>query len=443
MPPPPVLPTPKFEDLDSKFYKVNFEYLNPDNEPDTLTLHVGDILIVLETREDGWWRGQSGDSVGLFPVAYCESITEEEVKQFISANASKGRRKQGGSVGAPGDKGRAELEKEMKDLKEEETELAHQITKLKEEVAAMKEDAKKKRKATREELLESFDTLPPSLFNIPSFQNLQHDLVRNSLLVGRILDADAAHNEILPSAIEAMSALVSDSSKTEPKLKPDLDKVISKILALQKYFIDDISNLNADLQRKVVERMDTLFAQIDAFTRGDIDLANVSINSPATSPSATPASPLAISSSPNTTTSPTDAEHPDPADEEAPLSSPRDKKKKKKKDRAVEEEPIVEETPATDPTPAEGEKKKKKKKRDTDEVREPAHDSEATPVAEEATPDGSEKKHKKKKHRHDEETQNGAEADSATPTESVPEDEPAPSSEKKKKKKKKDVEAEE
>lgn len=35
----------------------------------------GDIVLVLEKREDGWWRGILNNREGLFPGGYCEELS--------------------------------------------------------------------------------------------------------------------------------------------------------------------------------------------------------------------------------------------------------------------------------------------------------------------------------------------------------------------------------
>lgn len=300
-------PGPKLEDLQSRFYKVNFAYPNEDNDEDTLTLHVGDILIVIETREDGWWRGQRGDAVGLFPVAYCEAVSEDEVKAFIAQNSKKPVA--AGAAGA----GRAELEREMKELQAEEAALAAQVHKLKDEVASMKEDARKLRKKAREELHEIFDSLPAALYEIPTFLNIQHDLMRCLSLIERSLDSELDHKDLLAPAILECSSFVEEAPKAalaEPKLKAEVDKCVTKVLALQKFLLDEHANINVDLPRKVSTELEVLAAQILAFTKGDLDTSTSSaVASPPLSPSSR---------------SWTKSETPDS------ISTPKDKKKKKK-----------------------------------------------------------------------------------------------------------------
>jgi len=45
-------------------------YVFKAENPDELDFEKGDIIIVLEKSEDGWWRGQIGERIGVFPVNY-------------------------------------------------------------------------------------------------------------------------------------------------------------------------------------------------------------------------------------------------------------------------------------------------------------------------------------------------------------------------------------
>lgn len=411
---------PPAEDLSSRFYKVLWDYPNTEQEADTLTLHVGDILIVLETRADGWWRGQSGSEVGLFPVAYCEAVSEEEVKAFIAQSESR-QKKAAPGAGGPS---RAELEKEMKDLVAEEAELAAKAHQLKEEVAAMKEEARKLRKKTREELLEIFDALPACLYHIPTFSNIQHDLVRCAIQVGRILDIELEHKDVLPDVIQECSTFVEEGPKAvaaDPKLKAELDKTVSKVLAIQKYLLDDHANVNIDLSRKVIDDLDTLAAQINAFTRGEISTTPTPVEDRKTVE--TSSSPKEEVSTPPAPTSELAAEDP----ESTPVS-PREKKKKKRDRGTTATLPPLNadadgsgESPGT-PDKESKDKEKKKSKRKDKEPTSPRSPKRATiegPTAEEmeqgAVPDipvspRRKEKEKEKKSKRKRET---AEADEA------------------------------
>ena len=382
------------DELPSRFYKVNFAYLNENNEEDTLTLHVGDILIVLETHEDGWWRGQSGDQVGLFPVAYCESVGEAEVKAFISKTNARVSKKSaaaspgggaggagggGGASGTPAG-GRAELEREMKELKAEEAELAVKVQALKDEVAHMKEEARKLRKKTREELLEVFDTLPASLYQIPIFQNIQQDLIRCAILIARVLDMEVEHRDLLPNSIIACSSFVEEGPKAvagEPKLKLEIDRIVSKVLALQKYLIDEHANVDAQLPLKVVEDLELLASQISLYTQGELDTSKP--NSPAGMPA------LKMGEA---------QQQQAKASEWKPGKSPRKSSKVSKVDNRVDGAAKDGEDASTPTSPREKIKKKKSKEDAA------AADGDSTG----ATSAGTTKKKKKKKHEDEDET---------------------------------------
>ena len=44
-------------------------------EDDELNLQEGDVVLVFEKQEDGWWRGMIGEREGLFPVNYLQGCT--------------------------------------------------------------------------------------------------------------------------------------------------------------------------------------------------------------------------------------------------------------------------------------------------------------------------------------------------------------------------------
>ena len=37
---------------------------------DELNLKLGDLIDIIEKRNDGWWRGHLNNSIGLFPSTY-------------------------------------------------------------------------------------------------------------------------------------------------------------------------------------------------------------------------------------------------------------------------------------------------------------------------------------------------------------------------------------
>jgi hypothetical protein len=420
--------TPSVEELPSKFYKVLWEYKNEEGDADTLTLQVGDILIVLETRADGWWKGQSGDQVGVFPVAYCEPVGEEEVKAFIMQTSAKKSPVAAAGGGTPSSS-RAELEREMKELQAEQAALSAQSKALKEEVAGLKDEARKLRKKTREELLELFDSLPPALYQIPMFSNIQNDLVRCALHIGRILDIESDHKELLPDTILICSTFVDEGPKTlaaEPKLKADLDKVVTKVLAIQKFLIDEHANTNVELPRNVMNLLELLALRVHAYVHGEIDMTQAKTTelAPLASPKQiariavdeivgvaqhspspdTPSSKKRSKSTKNSSPSAEESAAPQTSAEaeETPVS-PREKKKKKK-DRTTSLAPPVEDEDAEENGKETKEKEKKKKRRDKDGLASPrkskmvdqaelANQTEESPVS----PRSKDKKSKKKK----------------------------------------------
>jgi hypothetical protein len=304
-------------------------------------------------------------------VAYCEAVSEEEVKAFIAQTESRQKKTAAAAPGAS----RAELEKEMAELKAEEAALAALAQKLKDEVTLMKDEARKLRKKTREELLEIFDALPACLYHIPTFQSIQHDLVRCAVQVGRILDIEIDHKEILPDVIQECSTFVDEGGKAvaaDPKIKVELDKVVSKVLAIQKYLLDDHANGNVDLSRKVIDDLDMLSQQINAFTRGEIstDTPRAERKEPEVQESSSPL----VATAEDGSTPATDSNG--AVDNFSPVS-PREKKKKRR-DRGTTASVMIpapdgetESTRTPDKEPKDKEKKKKRKDKDPTSPRSP------------------------------------------------------------------------
>ena len=56
--------------------KVTFDY-EPEN-PDELKLTVGDILIVINKEEEGWWEGELKGKTGMFPSNFVEVLPSAE-----------------------------------------------------------------------------------------------------------------------------------------------------------------------------------------------------------------------------------------------------------------------------------------------------------------------------------------------------------------------------
>jgi len=234
----------------------------------------------------------------------------------------------------------------------------------------LKQEALKLRKKTREELLETFDTLPAAIYHIPLFSNTEHDVVRCVILIAMTLDTDSEHKELLPDAITHLSNFVAECtqiSTAEPKLKSEVDKIVSKVLALQKFLLDEHANTNVDLPRKVVDHLELLASQINAYTRGELDTSKATTTeiTPHKSNTTTPRTPQSEISSPHSGDSPkkrsksvkaASPREDDPNPEEDGATSPREKKKKKK------DRPVSLAVPADGEDPNGKDKEKKKKK---------------------------------------------------------------------------------
>ena len=62
-----------------KKVKVTFDYEAQD--ADELTLKLDDIVDILGEEEPGWWKGQLGNKIGVFPSNFVEIIDKSEVEQ--------------------------------------------------------------------------------------------------------------------------------------------------------------------------------------------------------------------------------------------------------------------------------------------------------------------------------------------------------------------------
>ena len=48
------------------------------NMYDELTIRVGDVINIHDKQADGWWLGELGGTVGIFPATYVEEEDEED-----------------------------------------------------------------------------------------------------------------------------------------------------------------------------------------------------------------------------------------------------------------------------------------------------------------------------------------------------------------------------
>lgn len=56
--------------MEKRIGTFNFEAENPDELP----FKKGDILMVLEKNDDGWWKGELNGKVGVFPSNYTAPV---------------------------------------------------------------------------------------------------------------------------------------------------------------------------------------------------------------------------------------------------------------------------------------------------------------------------------------------------------------------------------
>lgn len=78
------LPPDPSEAIGTAIVKYNYQA----QQPDELALAKGTRILILEKSNDGWWRGQSGNSVGWFPSNYtteeCDN-NDEQIHTYAMA----------------------------------------------------------------------------------------------------------------------------------------------------------------------------------------------------------------------------------------------------------------------------------------------------------------------------------------------------------------------
>ncbi len=68
LPPPPPGPPPA-----KKKVQVKALYDHVAEADDELTFNVGQLIEVVATSDDGWWKGKCNGKEGLFPVNYVDT----------------------------------------------------------------------------------------------------------------------------------------------------------------------------------------------------------------------------------------------------------------------------------------------------------------------------------------------------------------------------------
>jgi hypothetical protein len=61
--------------MEQKRVRALYDYKAADNTE--LGFKKGDVIVVMEVDESGWWQGKLGNSTGMFPSNYCEPIKEQ------------------------------------------------------------------------------------------------------------------------------------------------------------------------------------------------------------------------------------------------------------------------------------------------------------------------------------------------------------------------------
>ena len=75
------MPTKHDELLPVAAYKAKYPFTAlADGD---LTLKEGDVVVVMDTMENGWWRGICNRRSGWFPASYVEVVPEVNASQNI------------------------------------------------------------------------------------------------------------------------------------------------------------------------------------------------------------------------------------------------------------------------------------------------------------------------------------------------------------------------
>lgn len=81
------LPPDPSDAIGSATVKYNYQA----QQPDELALAKGTRILILEKSNDGWWRGQSGSSVGWFPSNYtteeCDDNNDDQIHTYAMAES--------------------------------------------------------------------------------------------------------------------------------------------------------------------------------------------------------------------------------------------------------------------------------------------------------------------------------------------------------------------
>lgn len=81
------LPPDPSDAIGTAIVKYNYQA----QQPDELALTKGTRILILEKSNDGWWRGQSGSSVGWFPSNYtteeCDDNNDDQIHTYAMAES--------------------------------------------------------------------------------------------------------------------------------------------------------------------------------------------------------------------------------------------------------------------------------------------------------------------------------------------------------------------
>jgi hypothetical protein len=204
-----------------------YEYKAQNSEE--IELREGDIVIILDKSDEGWWKGQLGHAIGFFPSNYIELISEDEVMKFIQSAEGKQP-----AVKARPHKSKQELVGEMKTMKAKLKDLTEKNKKLQEEI----EEKKKKKLALRKDYKEeSNNYFNCSYYEIDPLDMFYYDLMKVIMLLEEDMNMETSMKKRSNVVIESMISL----NTSLEKLKFG-DKLVPKIQAYQNALVNQRAN---------------------------------------------------------------------------------------------------------------------------------------------------------------------------------------------------------
>jgi len=210
-----------------------------------LSFGEGEVIGILEEREDGWSYGDLNGSLGLFPTSYAQKTdgTRDESSVDYSVDPSK-------SVGSTKDQDpeeaqrrrerRQKLKDELKDMREQLVQQAKTRERLEKELTVLTETKQKLKTELRQNKAKMSDK-----------GSLLFDLIKLSVAMDVYTDAIQDVQTPQATTFDALSMFASDltkEAKSSPALNPFAQKISAKMKDL-KVYVDACNSLDDDADK--------------------------------------------------------------------------------------------------------------------------------------------------------------------------------------------------